>query len=186
LKRKSSGFQNLVGAVEISAVLVGLLFAVRAADLFLGLQLNRFGIVPRTGPGLVGILFSPVLHGSAAHLGANAIGLFFLLVALFYDKRYLASETIGSIWVVSGLGTWLIGRPALHIGASSIIYGLVAYLISAGFWMRSWRAAFVAMLVILFYGGIVYGMLPQTGIMCCEGHLSGACAGWLAARHQHR
>ena len=176
----------MIGAIETSAMLVGLLFAIRAADLLLGLRLNRFGIVPRTGPGLIGILFSPLLHGSAAHLGANAAGLFFLLVALFLDKRYQPVETIGSIWIVSGLGTWLIGRPAVHIGASSIIYGLVTYLISSGFWMRSWRAVFVAILVILSYGGIVYGMMPQTGIISWEGHLSGALAGWLAARRQHR
>ena len=119
-------------------------------------------------------------------MGANAAGLFFLLVALFLDKRYQPVETIGSIWIVSGLGTWLIGRPAVHIGASSIIYGLVTYLISSGFWMRSWRAVFVAILVILSYGGIVYGMMPQTGIISWEGHLSGALAGWLAARRQHR
>jgi membrane associated rhomboid family serine protease len=186
VKRKNSSIQNLIGAIETSAMLIGLLFAVRAADLLLGLQLNRFGIVPRTGPGLIGIIFSPLLHASSAHLGANAVGLFFLLLMLFLDRRYEPFQTIGAIWLISGLGTWLIGRAAIHIGASSIIYGLVSYLIACGFWMRSWRAAFVAMLVILFYGGIVYGMLPQTGVISWEGHLSGAFAGWLAARHQHQ
>jgi membrane associated rhomboid family serine protease len=186
VKRKNSGFRKFAGAVETSLMLVGALCAIRAADVILGLQLNRFGIIPRTGPGLVGIFFSPLLHGSKGHLAANAVGLFFLLVILFLDKRYRPGETIGSIWLISGLGTWLIGRQAVHIGASSIIYGLVSYLIASGFWIRSWRAAFVAMLVILAYGGIVYGMLPQAGPISWEGHLSGAIAGWLAARQQHR
>jgi membrane associated rhomboid family serine protease len=186
VKRKNSGFQNFLAAVEVSLMLVGLLWAIRAADVFLGLQLNRFGIIPRSGPGLVGIVFSPLLHGSNAHLAANSVGIFFLLVLLFFDKRYSPGETISSIWLMSGLGTWLIGHRGVHIGASSIIYGLVSYLIASGFWMRSWRAAFVAMLVILGYGGIVYGMLPQAGPISWEGHLSGAIAGYLAARHQHR
>jgi membrane associated rhomboid family serine protease len=186
VKRKNSGFQKFLAAVELSLMLIGLLWAIRAADVLLGLQLNRFGIIPRTGPGLVGIVFSPLLHGSNAHLAANSVGIFFLLVLLFFDKRYRPVETIGAIWVMSGVGTWVIGHDGVHIGASSIIYGLVSYLIASGFWMRSWRAAFVAMLVILGYGGIVYGMLPQAGPISWEGHLSGAIAGFLAARHQHR
>ncbi len=163
---------------------MGVLCAIFAADVFLGLQLHRFGIQPRTGPGLVGIVFSPVLHANGAHLISNVTGMFFLLVTLFLDKRYKATETIALIWVVSGFGTWLIGRPAIHIGASSVIYGLVAYLICAAFWIRNWRAAFVAMLVMFFYGGIVYGMLPNPGPISWEGHLCGAIAGWWAARHQ--
>jgi len=46
------------------------------------------------------------------------------------------------------------GRPIVHIGASSIIFGLVTYLIVAGFLMKSWRSAIVALFVLIGFGGI--------------------------------
>jgi membrane associated rhomboid family serine protease len=73
----------------------------------------------------------------------------------------------------------------VHIGASSIIFGLVAYLIVAAFMMNSWRSAVVAILVFLVFGGILYGMLPQQGPVSWEGHLSGALAGIWAAKRNH-
>jgi len=149
--------------------------------------LRGLGIMPRTLPGLVGVVFAPLLHASATHLVANLLPLFVLLALLFADRGYRPGWTLGFIWMASGLGTWLIGRgPAVHLGASSIIYGLVAYLVAAGLMMRSWRAAFVALVVLLLYGGVWYGLLPQRGPVSWEGHLCGALAGLVAARWRHR
>src|SRR5947207_15182380 len=157
-----SQFKTFNGAVQTSALLVSILFLVEAVDMLLRheqrLGLAAFGIVPRTIPGLAGIAFSPLLHASTAHLLANALPLFVLLVLLFWDRHYYPSLTLASIWFFSGLGTWLIGRgDTVHIGASSIIFGLVTYLIVAGFLMKSWRSAIVALLVLIGFGGIFYG-----------------------------
>ena len=190
-----SQFKTFNGAVQTSALLVSILFLVEAVDMLLRheqrLGLAAFGIVPRTIPGLAGIAFSPLLHASPAHLLANALPLFVLLVLLFWDRHYYPILTLASIWFFSGLGTWLIGRgsdggrPIVHIGASSIIFGLVTYLIVAGFLMKSWRSAVVALLVFIFFGGIFYGLLPQAGPISWEGHLSGALAGIWAAKRNH-
>lgn len=173
-------------AVETSACLVSGLFIVKVAELALRISLAGFGIVPRTGRGLVGILFSPLLHANAGHLLANAVPLLVLLVLLFWDRHYHPWWTLGAIWFVSGLGTWLIGRGnAVHIGASSIIFGLAAYLIAAGFWMKSWRTVVVAIAVFACFGGIFYGVLPVDRPISWEGHLSGALAGvWAATRNR--
>ena len=190
-----SQFKNFKEAVETSALIVSLLFLVEAADMILQhgqrLTLAGFGIVPRTVPGLIGIAFSPLLHASPAHLLANALPLFVLLVLLFWDRHYYPALTLASIWFFSGLGTWLIGRaseggrPIIHIGASSIIFGLVTYLIVAGFRMKSWRSAVVALLVFIGFGGLLYGLLPRAGPISWEGHLSGALAGVWAAIRNH-
>lgn len=159
---------------------------VTVLDWLLPIDLRVFGIVPRTPRGLIGIAFSPLLHMGFLHLFANAAPLFVLLVLLFAHPEYAPVETLGWIWLGSGLGTWLIGRGgAVHIGASSLIYGLVAYLIAAAWWVRSWRAGLIAALVLLFYGGIFFGLLPQHGIISWEGHLAGAIAGMLVARSKH-
>jgi membrane associated rhomboid family serine protease len=183
---------ELLDALESSAIIVLVMFAVFYANVFLGGRLNVFGIIPRTAWGLLGIFFAPLLHANYAHLTANAISLFFLLVVVFAHREYRGDIALMAIWLVSGFGTWLIGRPwdphlhTVHIGASSIVYGLVLYIVATAWWSRSWTTAFWAILILFMYGGIVYGMLPQKGIISWEGHLSGAIAGWLVAARQHK
>ncbi|MCZ7637960.1 MAG: rhomboid family intramembrane serine protease [Verrucomicrobia bacterium] len=169
-------------ALVVGGTFLGVLMVMGlAVGVFPGLR--ELGIRPRTGWGLVGVFFGPLLHANAAHLMANAIPCFVLLVLLFSDRHYRPSASLAIIWALAGLGTWLIGRGgAVHIGASSLIYGMVAYLVAAGWLRRSWRAAAVALLVLALYGGLVYGVLPQRGPVSWEGHLCGAIAGVLAAR----
>src|SRR5947199_309081 len=92
-----SRFKTFKEAVLTSALMVSMLFLVEVADLILrrekGLTFAGFGIVPRTVPGLVGIAFSPLLHASSAHLLANALPLFILLVLLFWHRHYYPALT---------------------------------------------------------------------------------------------
>jgi membrane associated rhomboid family serine protease len=177
--------RSFLDAVELSATIVLILFLIFYVNRFLGGRLNVFGILPRTGWGVVGIFFSPLLHYNEAHLTTNGISLFLLLVILFSHKEYVGGVAFASIWLLSGAGTWLIGRRSIHIGASGVIYGVVTYLIASAWWLRSWRSAILAMLILFLYGGIFYGMLPQPGFISWEAHLSGAIAGIVVARWQH-
>src|SRR6266508_3843093 len=190
-----SHFKSFTEATQTSALMVSVLFLAEVSELLLrrekGFTLAGFGIVPRTVPGLVGIAFSPLLHASPAHLLANALPLFVLLVLLFWDRHYYPVLTLCSIWFFSVLGTWLIGRgsedgrPIAHIGSSSIIFGLVSCLVVAGFLMESWRSAIVALFVLIGFGGIFYGVMPHAGPISWEGHLSGALAGIWSAKRNH-
>jgi membrane associated rhomboid family serine protease len=169
---------NWIAAVETSATVIGVLFLIRAAEVTFHLPLGQLGIVPRTIAGLPGIFFSPLLHASMTHLVANSLPLFVLLALLLGNRQYHPGRSLALIWGASGLGTWLIGRGhSVHLGASSIVFGLAAFLIVAGFRMKSWRSAAVAIFVAVFYGGIFYGALPHAGPISWEGHLCGALAG---------
>jgi membrane associated rhomboid family serine protease len=171
-------------AAAISASLVAVLFLVKGAELVFRLPLDQYGIVPRSKAGLVGILAGPLLHANLSHLIANSIPLLVLLVLLLSNPAYHPCRTLALIWAASGAGTWLIGRGhTVHIGASSLVFGLVAFLIAAGFLIKTWRAAAVAVLVFVLYGGIFYGVLPQPGPISWEGHLCGAVAGVWTARN---
>jgi membrane associated rhomboid family serine protease len=173
-------------ACQTGVVLVGVMLLITTLDTFLPTDLRYLGIVPRTGFGLVGVLFGPLIHLSYAHLFANAIPLLILLILLFADRKYGPNWTLAWIWVGSGLGTWLIGRGhAVHIGASGLVYGLAAYLLAAGWWMRSWRSIIIAAVVLLLYWNLFFGMLPQHGMISWEGHLAGAIAGLLVAFRRH-
>lgn len=149
------------------------------------MRLNFFGIQPRTTSGLIGILVSPFLHANSAHLTANASALLVLLFMLFLHRRYRAEETLLLIWFGGGLGTWLIGRPSIHIGASSLVYGLIVYLIAAGWWMKGWKPVVTAIIVAILYAGAIWGLFPGDARMSWEGHVCGALIGWLAAKFRH-
>ena len=77
---------------------------------------------------------------------------------------------------------WLVGRPAVHIGASGLVFGYFGYLLAQGWYERSFVSIAVAVAVLLLYGSIIFGVLPQGGFISWEGHLFGLVAGVLAAR----
>lgn len=172
-------------AAQISAVIVGIIFIVHLLNVMVGMQLTAFGIRPRTPVGLIGIVCSPFLHANAAHVTANCSALLVLLFLLFLNRKYRAEETLLLVWFGSGFGTWLIGRTSIHIGASSIIYGLIVYLLAAGWWMKGWRPVVVALIVLVLYAGAIFGLVPSDPRVSWEGHLCGAIVGFFVAKSQH-
>jgi membrane associated rhomboid family serine protease len=85
------------------------------------------------------------------------------------------------VWFGSGALAWIIGRPSLHIGASGLIYGLLAYVFVSGILRRDMRSVSVSLLVGFFYGSMIWGVLPIRPQMSWEMHLSGALFGVLLA-----
>jgi len=169
---------------QISLLLgcVALLWIIECVNALLDYRLNRWGILPRTLAGLVGIPLSPFLHGSFAHLTLNTVPLVILggFVVLQGTRVFLAV----SFWIIllSGGALWLLGRSAYHVGASSVLFGYFGYLVARGWYERSVAALLVALLTLGLYGGIVWGVLPTRSYISWEGHLFGLLAGVLVAR----
>jgi membrane associated rhomboid family serine protease len=169
---------------ELTAVLafVGVIWLVFLIEYIPGLGLTNYGIVPRTAHGLIGILAAPFLHANLAHIASNTMPLTVLLV-LLAGSRAASWAIVLSIVLLSGALLWLFGRPANHIGASSLIYGLVAYLFVSGIREQRFVSMAIAVLVGFLYGGtLASGILPRWGShVSWEGHLFGAVAGALIA-----
>lgn len=146
------------------------------------LELNEFGIYPRTLEGLRGVLFSPFLHGSISHISNNSIAIIVLLSILyfFYKEDFWKVLLFG--WLFSGLGTWLIGRESFHIGASGIIYVLTSFIFFAGMRTKYFRLMALSFFVVLIYGGSIWYLFPdvEEGISW-EGHLAGFLTGIVLA-----
>ena len=158
------------------------LWIVYLTDAILPVDFNSYGLTPRTLHGLFGIPLMPFLHGSFQHLMSNTIPLCILLFILHGARRDVIRVTV-SIVLLGGLLLWCFGRSRIHIGASGLVYGLVAFLIANGFAERKLVSVFVALVVGFLYGTtLFFGVLPTAGReISWEGHLFGAIAGVCSA-----
>ena len=158
------------------------IWAVETLNGFMGHSLSTWGILPRTEIGLRGIPLSPFLHGSFNHVLSNTVPFLILggLVALRGSQKLIGVSLF--IIVVGGAGVWLIGRPAIHVGARGLVFGYFGYLVAAGWYDRKLGSILVAFAVIVLYGGLLVGVLPTVGFVSWEAHLFGLVAGVLVAR----
>jgi len=161
--------------------LLAAIWLVYFLNLILPFELNNLGIYPRSISGLKGILFSPFLHANLIHFISNSVPLFILSLALFYFYPKRSGEIIAIIVVLGGFFVWLLGRSAVHVGASGLIYGLAAFHISNGLFRKEVKSLLISIVTIFMYGGLIWGVLPVSFYVSWEGHLFGACAGVFAA-----
>lgn len=167
--------------LRLVATLCALLIGVHLVNVLLGYELNRYGIMPRTLGSLWTIFTAPFLHGNLAHLLNNLLGLciFSALCLVYSIRRYLLNSLF--IIAASGLLVWLFARPATHIGASGWVFGLWSLCIATAWFERKFINIVIAIFVILFYGGLIYGVLPLNAHISFEAHLFGALMGFYCA-----
>lgn len=158
------------------------LWAIHLIDVVFHMNLNQWGLKPRSTDGLPGIALMPFLHASWSHLISNTVPLAILLVLLAGSKADSVSIVVGLV-LLGGVLLWLGGRYANHIGASGLVYGLVTFLIASGFLEKRFVPLLVAILVGFLYGGsMIWGALPFVNShISWDGHLSGAIAGVILA-----
>ncbi len=182
-KQETAGlFQELKAQGNLLISTVVLLWAIELANALLNQRLNGFGIRPRSIMGLQGILFAPFLHGSWWHLISNTIPLVVLSALIMAKDRseWIAVTVLTAI--ASGLGTWLFGGAnTVHIGASGVVFGYFGFLVTRAYFERSLGSIAVATLVLIMFGGMIWGILPVRVGISWEGHLFGLLGGVAAA-----
>lgn len=170
-------------AMQLVVIIAAMMWLIEALDaLFLDGRLDQQGIEPRTFSGLDGVLWAPLLHGGFGHLVSNTLPFVVLgaFVALGGVRRWLV--VTATVVVLGGLATWLFARPAIHLGASGLIFGYAGFLLVAGFVEKSLKGVAVAVIVGVMFGGMVLqGIVPVSSHVSWESHLFGLGAGLLAA-----
>jgi membrane associated rhomboid family serine protease len=149
-------------AFNLSLAFVLLLTAVFSAQSLF--DVAAWTVQPWSPAGLLGVLTAPLLHGSFEHLAANAIALLMLgtLAGGLYPRATLRA------------------LPLLWLG-SGVTHGLMFLVFVLGLLRRDRASVAAAMLVFMFYGGMLLTILPREIGVSWQAHLGGALGGVLAA-----
>ena len=169
-------------ALIFVAVLVAIMWVTEGVDALLGGDLDAYGIHPRDVDGLPEIVSAPFLHAGFDHLISNTLP--FLVMGATIALAGFARVALVTLIVaaVSGLGVWLTGGAnTVHLGASGIVFGYAAYLVTRGLFSRRAIELIVGAAILGIWGiGLLQGLLPQDRISW-QAHLFGAIGGVLAA-----
>lgn len=175
------------GGLKLVFGLLALMWLLEIVDLPLGGMLDNLGIRPRDPEGLVGVVAAPFLHAGFGHLISNTIPFAVLgaMIAVSGALRVL-SVTV-CVGLVSGLGVWFVSPPnSITVGASGLVFGFAAYLITRGVFTRSIAQLVVGLAVVVIWGGtLLTGLLPQAFVSWQAhgfGAIGGVLAAWLTAR----
>lgn len=146
------------------------------------LGLLDFALEARTRRGLAGIVLMPFLHGDLEHLTSNALPLTVLLF-LLAGSRARSSLVVVSLLLTSGFALWLSGASGVrYVGASMLIFALLAFLILSGFLERRLVPLLVACIVAVLYGSAApRGLLDFRPEVSEYAHFVGAAIGAIAA-----
>lgn len=143
--------------------------------------LDYYGILPRSADHVWHIFSAPFLHGSIWHLTSNTLPL--LVFSWICIIRGWLYYFLNSIFIIAlgGLGVWLFGRQAIHLGASGWIFGLWGLIVARAVFDKDLRSIVVAIVILMMYGGMIFGIFPGQPEISYEAHLFGFLAGCLAA-----
>lgn len=161
--------------------IVAFMLFIEMVNLLSGRMLSAFGILPRNFSSLGFIFTAPFLHGGLGHFASNmfTLAVFVMCMLQFGNKRFVQVSIL--LILMTGTLVWLFGRAAIHIGASGVIYGYFGYLLLAGILSGRLFLAAISILIGIFYGTMIFGVLPSYPYVSWESHLFGFISGILLA-----
>ena len=166
--------------LNITIAFIAVMWAIHLLNTMVHGKLNVLGIIPRQPISLIfGPLCSPWLHGDFNHLFYNSFPLFFMIGVLFAKGVAMGIALIISLSIVSGILTWLIARPGIHIGASGLIMALFGHFLYMGYAQPSAETLIIAVIFLYYFGTLLFSIFPDDLLTSFEGHFSGLVSGLL-------
>ncbi len=173
--------KQFIYSIVFPGLFLLIIWAVKFYEVSMEVSFVEAGVYPRRFNGLKGILFSPLIHGDWKHLLDNSMPVLLLSLSLFYFYKDIAYKIWFLIYFIGGILLWCVGRQAYHIGASGLIYGLAAFLFLSGVIRKVRSLMAISLLVVFWYGSMVWGLLPFDFKVSFEAHITGAVAGVVLA-----
>ncbi len=160
-----------------------LLWIIKAAEITLETDYIDLGVYPLSKKGLLGIITAPLIHGNIEHLWSNSGPIMVLGACVFYFYPRIAFKVSIGVYLLSGAWLWLAGRSAYHIGSSGLVYGFASFIFFSGMLRKNRNLLAISLLVSFLYGGLLWGILPQSNNVSFESHILGGIAGLVMAFH---
>jgi membrane associated rhomboid family serine protease len=178
-KTKQTSIWSSISGI-LSFVLI--IWAIEIFNYIFGHPFSNLGIYPRELWGLPGILFTPLIHHGFEHTITNSISIIVLGILISLKNHRIILKVSLFIIIVGGLGVWIFGRPASHIGASGLIFGYFGFLVARGWYVQDFGSIAISIVTIILYGGMIFGIFPGQSYISWEAHLFGFLAGLISAR----
>jgi membrane associated rhomboid family serine protease len=185
-RARSEGFTThatrAVSAFALTVLMLTVMWVLEVIDYLLDGRLDQYGVRAHDAGELPQIFSAPFLHVGFGHLMANSIP--FLVLGFLAAARGLTKFVVMNLMVVvvAGMGVWLTGPSDKEtLGASILVFGYFGYLLGRGVFERHLADIAIAAVVLLFYGTMVFGVLPSNPSISWQGHLFGMLGGVLAA-----
>ena len=175
-------YRKFLNLILVPLTLVLVLWSAKLFEVISGIRLYFLGIYPREWSGFLGIFTSPWVHSTWGHLASNTLPLLVLttIMALFYKKAFYQSLVM--ILLGEGIMVWLFARPSYHIGASGVIYGLIAFVFWTGIFKKNSKSIVLSLIVLVLYAGSVESIFPGVEKnISWESHLFGGIIGLITA-----
>lgn len=179
---------SLIESLIFPLIGMAIMWVVKLIEYLFELDFTSLGICPRTGFGLKGVFFAPLIHADFSHLFSNSIPFLAsgMLLLLFFKR--IAFPAFAWMYLLTGLLTWLVARNTneaggllYHIGASGVVYAMVSFIFFAGLFVRNKVTIALSLVMILSYSGMLQGLSPHQVGISWEGHLMGGLVGALLA-----
>lgn len=164
-----------------AGLIVVAMWVIHLLNICTGMRLNQLGLWPRHLSGLKGILFSPFLHADVNHLFFNTIPLFLLTDFMFIATGDAFWEVSICIILISGILTWLIGRNAIHVGASALIMGYWGFLLTLAIYQPTAFNVVIVVVMLYYLSSLFLNLFPSGEQVSFEGHICGVIAGIVIA-----
>jgi len=168
-------------AIKFASFFIALIWVIFILKVAFDIPMAAYGVFPRETDGLIGIITAPLIHGSWEHLISNSAPLFVTTTIIHFFYKRVALSSFFFIYFLTGASVWLFGRSVYHIGASGVVYGLVAFIFWSGIFRRNIKSIVLALVVIILYSGYLGGILPLQEGISWESHLLGGIVGIIVA-----
>ena len=184
------------GALLLMAGFTAVLWVVEIVNHSQHQRLDRFGLLPRHIDGLWGVLTQPFLHQSYGQLFSNTLPVLLIGWVLLLSGVRTWLFVTASVTIVGGFATWVVA-PSEHVilGASTLVFGWMGYLLARAFFSRKLKWIFTAIALLVFFGTLLGSLLPSVDRQTAwQSHVCGFAAGvfvgWLlhprAPHHPNR
>lgn len=158
-----------------------IMWGIHSSKVLFGFSYNGWGLYPRQLFGASGVLSAPLIHQDWSHLINNSIPFLVVGLMMSYFYKRVAIKSFVIIYVLTGLLVWLFARESWHIGASGVVYGMVAFVFWTGVFRRSIRSIALSLVIFLLYSSMIAGVFPIQKGVSWESHLLGGIVGIFVA-----